>query len=152
MHWPSPRGNFTGSSPQSFWSYGACSNGCLSHESAVAGVRTGRSRRLVLSRRSSLPLRSALTAAAFRPGLRLGSGFGKTKAGGFVCSQGTRGANGAVARCRDGCAPIVCWCLAACQRHGFSFLLLGSELLAGPSGVRLLLPQDPGKTLVRYSC
>ena len=34
-----------------------------------------------------------LDRAVFRPGLLLGSGFGKTKAGGFVCSQGTRGAD-----------------------------------------------------------
>lgn len=33
-----------------------------------------------------------MTAAAFRAGLLLGSGFGETKAGGFVFSSGTRGA------------------------------------------------------------
>jgi len=43
--------------------------------------------RLRRANRALRVLRSTLTAAAFRPGLLLGSGFGKTKAGGFVFSK-----------------------------------------------------------------
>jgi hypothetical protein len=65
---------------------------------------------VLLGRRADVALavlRSTLTAAAFRAGVRLGSGFGETKAGGLVCSPGSRGADGGMTGSRrklDGAA------------------------------------------------